>query len=170
MKEFLEIFQELQSRISQLSETSNNPYLFEDLNNWINDSVNNIQTPVATPTPLLTKDTVLRVMAAQVHLKNTGHEFFVDGTNSILEAGLSAGLALNYGCSNGNCGKCKARLISGEIKKSNHMILFFLKVKKAKITFYVAPIPQSLKLRSKLMKPVAKKISHNKILQLKLKR
>lgn len=117
VKEFLNLFSELQSRIIQLSETSDKPHLFEDLNNWINDSVNNIKTPVVTPTRLLTKDTVLRVMAAQVHLKNTGHEFFVDGTNSILEAGLSAGLALNYGCSNGNCGKCKAKLISGEVKK-----------------------------------------------------
>ena len=57
-------------------------------------------------------------MAAQVHVKNTGHEFFVDGSNTILEAGLSTGLALNYGCSNGNCGNCKAKLISGEIKKT----------------------------------------------------
>ena len=30
---------------------------------------------------------------------------------------MRGGLALNYGCSNGNCGKCKARLLSGEIKK-----------------------------------------------------
>ena len=66
---------------------------------------------------LLIRDTVLRVMAAQVHLMPSGHEFFVEGNNSILEAGLSAGLALNYGCSNGNCGKCKAKLISGEVKK-----------------------------------------------------
>ncbi len=66
---------------------------------------------------LLIRDTVLRIMAAQVHLMPSGHEFFVEGNNSILEAGLSAGLALNYGCSNGNCGKCKAKLISGEVKK-----------------------------------------------------
>ncbi len=66
---------------------------------------------------LLIRDTVLRVMAAQVHLMPSGHEFFVEGNNSILEAGLSAGLALNYGCSNGNCGKCKAKLLSGEVKK-----------------------------------------------------
>jgi len=66
---------------------------------------------------LLIRDTVLRVMAAQVHLMPSGHEFFVEGNNSILEAGLSAGLALDYGCSNGNCGKCKAKLISGEVKK-----------------------------------------------------
>ena len=66
---------------------------------------------------LLIRDTVLRIMAAQVHLMPSGHEFFVEGNNSILEAGLSAGLALNYGCSNGNCGKCKAKLLSGEVKK-----------------------------------------------------
>ncbi len=66
---------------------------------------------------LLIRDTVLRIMAAQIHLMPSGHEFFVEGNNSILEAGLSAGLALNYGCSNGNCGKCKAKLISGEVKK-----------------------------------------------------
>lgn len=66
---------------------------------------------------LLIQDTVLRIMAAQVHLMPSGHDFFVQGNTSILEAGLNAGLALNYGCSNGNCGKCKARLISGEVKK-----------------------------------------------------
>ena len=111
------IISDIQTKISSLSATSNKPHLFDDLNNWIIDAVEMIQTPTITPTPLLEKDTVLRVMAAQVHIKNTGHEFFVDGINSILEAGLSAGLALNYGCSNGNCGKCKAKLISGEIKK-----------------------------------------------------
>ena len=117
VKHLTQLLTELQSQFKSLSETSNKPYLFEDLNNWIADSVDKIKTPEPKPTPMLDKDTVLRVMAAQVHIKNTGHEFFVDGTNSILEAGLSAGLALNYGCSNGNCGKCKAKLISGEIKK-----------------------------------------------------
>jgi CDP-4-dehydro-6-deoxyglucose reductase len=81
-----------------------------------------IETTLAQPVEhiedqLLIRDIVLRVMAAQVHLMPSGHEFFVEGNNSILEAGLSAGLALNYGCSNGNCGKCKAKLISGEVKK-----------------------------------------------------
>ncbi len=66
---------------------------------------------------LVAQDAVLRVMAAQVHLMPTGHEFLVEGNNSILDAALSAGLAMDYGCSNGNCGKCKARLISGELKQ-----------------------------------------------------
>lgn len=117
VKDFIEFYSQLEIHISELARISDKPYLFEDLNNWMNDSLNKIKSTVLDPTPLLEKDTVLRVMAAQVHLKNTGHEFFVEGNNSILEAGLSAGLALNYGCSNGNCGKCKAKLISGEIKK-----------------------------------------------------
>lgn len=70
-----------------------------------------------TPDPLLAHDRLLRVMAAQVHLMPSGHEFFVEGDSSILAAGLSAGLALDYGCSNGNCGTCKARLISGDVQK-----------------------------------------------------
>ncbi len=119
VNKFIQLFTELQSHISELAITSDKPYLFEDLNNFITDSVSKIQTPVFKSVPLLVKDTMLRVMAAQVHIKNTGHEFFVEGSTTILEAGLSAGLALNYGCSNGNCGKCKAKLLSGEIKKTH---------------------------------------------------
>ena len=117
VKKFNQLFNDLQSKITSLSVKSDKPHLLQELNTWLSESLDKISNPELTPTPIFEKDTVLRVMAAQVHLKNTGHEFFVEGTNSILEAGLSAGLALNYGCSNGNCGKCKAKLISGEIKK-----------------------------------------------------
>lgn len=64
------------------------------------------------------KDSLLRLMAAQVHILPSQHEFFVEGSDSLLEAALRAGLALDYGCSNGNCGLCKARLVSGQVKKT----------------------------------------------------
>lgn len=115
--ELAQLISEIQSKVTQLATNSDSPYPLEDLNNWISDSLNEIKDFDLPSVPLFEKDTVLRVIAAQVHVKNTGHEFFVDGNNSILEAGLSAGFALDYGCSNGNCGKCKAKLISGEIKK-----------------------------------------------------
>jgi len=116
-KQLTSLISQVQEKLSLLSSTSNKPHLFADLNNWIDDTVEKIQSPSVKNKYLQEKDTLLRVMAAQVHIKNTGHEYFIEGNNSILEAGLSAGLALNYGCSNGNCGKCKAKLISGEIKK-----------------------------------------------------
>jgi CDP-4-dehydro-6-deoxyglucose reductase len=35
-----------------------------------------------------------------------------------LEGALRAGVPLNYGCSGGNCGLCKAKVISGQVKKT----------------------------------------------------
>lgn len=65
----------------------------------------------------IVKEAFLRAMAAQVSTVPGGHEFFVEGVDSILEAGLRSGLALNYGCSNGTCGLCKAKVVSGQVKK-----------------------------------------------------
>jgi CDP-4-dehydro-6-deoxyglucose reductase len=65
-------------------------------------------------------ETYLRVMSAQATVIPSGHEFFVEGAESLLEAGLRGGLALNYGCSNGNCGLCKMRVVSGELRKIKH--------------------------------------------------
>ncbi len=65
---------------------------------------------------LWAQDSVLRVMTAHVRTQPGGHDFFVEGTDSLLDAGLRAGLALNYGCSDGRCGRCKARLLAGRVK------------------------------------------------------
>ena len=62
-------------------------------------------------------DDMLRVMSAHVTLRPSNHDFFVEGADTLLEAALRAGLAVNYGCSNGNCGLCKARVISGQVQK-----------------------------------------------------
>jgi CDP-4-dehydro-6-deoxyglucose reductase len=66
---------------------------------------------------LFVKDMFLKVMTASVKVRPSGHEFFVEGNESILEAGLKAGLHLGYGCSSGNCGRCKARVLSGEVQR-----------------------------------------------------
>ncbi len=73
---------------------------------------------VADRQAFLVKDSFLRLMAAQVHILPSQHEFFVEGSDSLLEAALRAGLALDYGCSNGNCGLCKAKVVSGQVKKT----------------------------------------------------
>jgi len=67
---------------------------------------------------LFAKDTFLRIMAAHIKLIPSGHDFFVEGTESILDASVRAGLKLAYGCSSGNCGACKARIVSGEVSKT----------------------------------------------------
>ncbi|OGA33449.1 MAG: hypothetical protein A3F75_08135 [Betaproteobacteria bacterium RIFCSPLOWO2_12_FULL_64_23] len=69
------------------------------------------------PNELAVMDDMLRVMSAHVVVRPSRHEFFVDGADTILDAALRSGLAVNYGCSNGNCGLCKARVVSGQVQK-----------------------------------------------------
>ena len=69
---------------------------------------------------LLVQDKFMRIMTAQVQIRPSGSEFFVEGGDTLLEAALRAGLALDYGCSIGSCGKCKARVVSGQVQKTRH--------------------------------------------------
>lgn len=119
---FYNIFDKLKARLNHLAKDE--PQLanaVRDLQSWLLSEIETITDRKFAQYPLLVTDTFLRIMAAQVRLEPSNHEFFVEGSDSILESGLSAGLALNYGCSNGNCGKCKARVLSGEVKKiRNH--------------------------------------------------
>lgn len=59
-------------------------------------------------------------MPYNVLLQPSQHTFLVNGADSLLEAGLRVGLAMNYGCSSGNCGLCKARIVSGQVEKIRH--------------------------------------------------
>lgn len=77
-------------------------------------------------------DDVLKVMSSHVTVRPSGREFALDGHDTLLQAGLSAGLHLNYGCGNGTCGLCKARVISGEV---------------ARVTAYDYPLSEAEKLQ-----------------------
>ncbi len=87
---------------------------------WIKGTLAEPPMPNDPRKDLFTNDTVLRIMAAHIKIQPSNHEFWLEGNDSILEAGVHSGLALNYGCTSGNCGLCKARVISGSIKKTQH--------------------------------------------------
>jgi CDP-4-dehydro-6-deoxyglucose reductase len=89
---------------------------FSKLKDWFTLALASTET-VADDSDIIAREAFLRVMAAQIRILPSGHEFFIEGSDSILEAGLRGGLALDYGCSNGNCGKCKAKVVSGQVKK-----------------------------------------------------
>ena len=59
-------------------------------------------------------------MDKQVTIQPSGHSFPVEENDSILQAGLKAGFALPYGCSNGSCGVCRARRVSGDVVTVKH--------------------------------------------------
>ncbi|MFA5370703.1 MAG: 2Fe-2S iron-sulfur cluster-binding protein [Sideroxydans sp.] len=86
---------------------------------WLENEVTQAMEPGFT-NPLAIKDGVLSVLSAQVTLLPSKQDFLVEGQATLLEAALRAGVSLNYGCSGGNCGLCKGRIVSGLVKKMRH--------------------------------------------------
>jgi CDP-4-dehydro-6-deoxyglucose reductase len=60
---------------------------------------------------------MLKMVSAQVTVRPSGHEFIAEGHDTLLQAGLKAGLRLNYGCGSGTCGLCKTRVVSGSVRQ-----------------------------------------------------
>lgn len=107
----------LQERIHDLA-ASDAP-LMRDLEQFINQGLARaLATEPVDAIEVL--DDMMKVMAAQVTIRPSGHEFSVEGRDTLLQAGLRAGLRLNYGCGNGTCGMCKVRVVAGEVVKVQH--------------------------------------------------
>lgn len=94
--------------------------VLEQLDNWLEKELQRVLGKEQKPDSIAVMDAMLRVMSAHVTLQPSGKDYFVEGNDTLLEAALKAGLALNYGCSSGNCGLCKARVISGQVMKTRH--------------------------------------------------
>ncbi len=54
-------------------------------------------------------------MSYKVTIQSSGHEFWVEGVETVLEAALRAGHPLPYGCRNGTCGSCMGAVLSGQV-------------------------------------------------------
>ena len=91
--------------------------MLEDLRLWIKHELASAMEPEFS-NPWAIKDNMLRVMTAQVTVLPSKHDFLVEGQDTLLEAAMRSGIPLNYGCSNGNCGLCKAQVMSGQVKKT----------------------------------------------------
>jgi CDP-4-dehydro-6-deoxyglucose reductase len=89
----------------------------ERLSSWLKAELSTPPTGLERWEDLVARERILRVMSATVTVVPKGQTFEVVGDETILEAGLRAGLSLPYGCSNGSCGDCKCRVISGEVMK-----------------------------------------------------
>jgi len=110
LEHYRAIVEQLQKKLSEQGDTTG-------LLAWLQQRLE----PVAQGGPSLqAQENFLRIMTAHVQVQPSGREFFVDGNDSLLEAALRSGLSLEYGCSIGSCGKCKARVVSGQVQKTRH--------------------------------------------------
>ncbi len=56
----------------------------------------------------------------QVTIQNSGHTFEVRPSQTVLQAAIEADIHIPYGCRNGACGSCKAKLISGKVMHDDY--------------------------------------------------
>lgn len=69
-------------------------------------------------------------MSARVRLLPSGREFTLLPSETFLEGALRAGLPVNYGCSGGSCGLCRARVAEGVVERLKHQDYVFSEAEK----------------------------------------
>lgn len=57
-------------------------------------------------------------MSFRVRLLPSGKEFTAEKNETVLEAALRSGIALNYSCNTGTCGGCGGRITSGQVSET----------------------------------------------------
>jgi CDP-4-dehydro-6-deoxyglucose reductase len=118
LQRYHELVVAMQERIHDMQARGATPLELSELQDFLDQGL--AQALATEQADLLTvMDDMLKVMTAQVTVRPSGHEFSVEGHDTLLQAGLRAGLKLNYGCGNGTCGMCKVRVISGQVVKSH---------------------------------------------------
>jgi CDP-4-dehydro-6-deoxyglucose reductase, E3 len=61
----------------------------------------------------------MQSMSFQVTLNPSGNTFNVNADETVLEAAMRQGIGLPYGCRNGACGSCKAKITAGSVDIGN---------------------------------------------------
>ena len=55
-------------------------------------------------------------MAYRIYFENSDKHALLEHNETILDVAIRAGIDVNYGCSNGNCGLCMAQCLDGCIR------------------------------------------------------
>ena len=58
-------------------------------------------------------------MTHHITLKPSGHAFTVESSETLLEAALRSGLNVKYNCGSGTCGECRARVVEGQVARTD---------------------------------------------------
>lgn len=70
-------------------------------------------------------------MSFNIRLLPGGREFTAEQTETILDAALRSGVALNYSCNTGVCGGCGGRVVTGRVRETQHHDFRFSPAQKA---------------------------------------
>lgn len=113
---FNKLVNRISDRLDALERAVDSPAV-QEFRHWLEAEIDEVQSARGLHDEVLATDTFMRLLAAHVQLKPSGHDFFLNGSETLLHAGLRSGMQLKYGCTDGSCGRCRAKLISGDAKR-----------------------------------------------------
>ena len=120
LSQYTEILENVVERLSNMDPAKNVQGNISGLLKWIKNNTPTAESATDPTKELMAQNTMLGIMSAHVRIQPSDSEFWLEGKSSILEAAVRSGISLNYGCTNGNCGLCKARVVSGEVRPIQH--------------------------------------------------
>lgn len=104
---------------------------FNEIKTWFHTSIRNLEEEKLT-TPLENlENQIKQFMQPHVRLLPSRHDYISNKSETLLESALRSGLAVDYGCNNGKCGKCKAKLLSGQVEKTRPQDFVFSESEKS---------------------------------------
>ncbi len=93
-----------------------------ELHSWLAKNLDKPENGSNDAAIMFAKNLLLHIVSPSVQFVPSGHECLIEGGDSILDAALKSGTYVNYGCSDGSCGSCKARVISGQVLETRKPI------------------------------------------------
>ena len=98
---------------------------FNEIKSWFNTAVQSLEEEKLTTPVESLENQIKQFMLPHVRLLPSRHDYISDKSETLLESALRSGLAVDYGCNNGKCGKCKAKLLSGKVEQTVHQDYVF---------------------------------------------
>lgn len=126
-----ELIDSMKQKFLELKTRPEQENSFNEIKSWFNTSVQSLdEEKLTTPVENL-ENQIKQFMLPHVRLLPSRHDYISDKSETLLESALRSGLAVDYGCNNGKCGKCKAKLLSGKVEQNVHQDYVFSESEKS---------------------------------------
>lgn len=126
-----ELIDSMKQKFMELKINTAHEDTFNEIKTWFNTAVKNLDEEKLTTPIVNLEHQIKQFMLPHVRLLPSRHDFISDKSETLLESALRSGLAVDYGCNNGKCGKCKARLLSGQVERTAHQDYVFSESEKS---------------------------------------
>jgi len=121
----------MKQKFMELNINADQKQVFNDIKKWFSNAANALQEDKLTTQVEQLENQIKQFMQPHIRLLPSRHDFIAEKSDTLLESALRSGLAVDYGCNNGKCGKCKAKLLSGAGRKTRQQDYVFSESEKS---------------------------------------